>query len=736
MLIKTLFFVLIFTFITTAQTLKKNDYTISGMVYDSRTDLPLVGANIVLENTTRGASSDVTGSFQFKPTGTLSGGYILKVYYVGYLTHSQNVDLPLNENLTLHIALNEDLLNMERIVVTGTRTEQMLKHSPVTVQVIDEKAIEESGSTDLSDVLAVVTGAELQNNGLGTGVKAVRLQGIGSSRVAVLVDGVKMIGRVNGDLDVSRIPASQIERIEIVKGPSSTLYGSDAMGGVINIITKKSKKKLQLFGSVLAGSYGKKDFDLGVGTNYSSGNVLLTGSYQKFDGFDLDLSTVGDDAPSYDKGFVRFSSAYTALKNTNFRMQASFQKEESNVEINPVYNYKILNDNLTAQVGADHKLNEVLELKINTEFAQSNHALDRVVRKSGFVKEGDETKDRLLKSSLVINSDKYEAAAFNLSFNSGYSFEKAYINSDRIVGGKKSTHVQNLFLQTEINWAGKITLLPGIRYDNHSVYGNKVTLKSALMYSPLPNGRLRLSYGEGFRAPSFKELFITYYNSSVNYRISGNENLKPEESKAFGLGLEYWQDAIFHTRINMFYNQFQNLIEYVFVNKVGDSALNYQTANVQRARTWGAEFDQELFLSKKWVFTLGYHFLDSKDNADGEPLALRPKHTLNSRMKYSMDVGDFNLSFVLMGQAFSKKFYWGQKTAEEIQNEKDANPGKTVSSNKKVWINGYSTANCDVGVNYERFTVHTGIKNIFDYVNRVWGPRPGRTFYTSLKFEL
>ena len=204
---------------------------LSGSISDSDSGKPLGFANVFFEGTDIGTTTNDDGYFSFLEIPFDQG--TLKVSMMGYETVSQPIQFPVNKLIELR--LEKTLIEMSSIVITGTRTERYLKDVPVTTQVLKGLKLRESGAIDVSHLLNELTGVSVVENQFGTGVE---LSGFGADHILVMVDGMEILGRTNGQLDISQIATDQIERVEVVKGASSALYGSEAMGGIINIITK------------------------------------------------------------------------------------------------------------------------------------------------------------------------------------------------------------------------------------------------------------------------------------------------------------------------------------------------------------------------------------------------------------------------------------------------------------------------------------------------------------------
>lgn len=686
---------------------------ITGKVTDTEHNEPLVGANVMIRGTSFGASTDEEGRFQLDVTHLHPGSYKLGVSYVGYHDHYTDLSIPTNGKNEYNFRLKESALTLDQIVVTGTRSERMLKHAPVTTQVIKEETIAESGAANLAEVLQRVTGVTVESNALGTGTSTVELQGFGSNHVLVMVDGMKMIGRVRGDLDISQIPSGQIERIEIVKGATSTLYGSEAMGGVINIITKKPKEHLQVNTSTQIGNYGKINTNVDLGGTINGWMQKANFSYRRSSGFDLDKSTPVWNGTAFNKYNGSFMLKKDITAKTSFQANVNYFQEDQRAVADHDFETVVDNKYVSAKIGFENRYNDNLKTTLGIEYSNSYHDQDRKVRRSGFIVNEKPTIEKLYKGEVLFDwTPDYSNTALSHKINGGYSFESESIETERVFGsGEKTNSLHNIFIQDEMR-IDMFTFSPGIRVDKHSVYGTYYSPKLSAMLSPAYNIRIRASYGHGFRAPSFKELYWDYF-SSIGYQIEGNPKLQPEDSESLNLGAEFWTENNYHTRINLFYNRIMNLIDFRFI-EFNNGVSRYTLANISGARTWGAEWDMEYYPNDWFETGLGYYYLDSKNDINDQPLQLKPKHRTNLRFGFKF-FNDFKLTTTI--QTSSRKFYYSADDPEETH---------------KNWLEAYSLFHADLSVPIiSQINMNIGIKNITDYVNLEWGPMPGREYYVT-----
>ena len=679
-------------------------HNLSGKILNADTSKPLPYVNIVIQETDKGATSDEDGSFII--TDLPTGLHTIILSYMGYEAKTVDVSLPLTQSLEFF--MKPELIEMSTLVVTGTRTERFLKDVPVTTQVIKREKLQEAGGADISQVLGYVTGIAVVENQFGTGIE---LSGFDANHVLVMVDGLKMIGRTNGQLDISQIPIEQIERIEIVKGAASALYGSEAMGGVVNIITSKAHEKLGLKVSGVLGRYGR------IGGNVSlSGNVLgwKSKAYVNsriYGGNALNSGSLWENGSAYDKLTVGFQTSGILKENTTLNFQASKFGEELSTDLGPFEDVST-NKRNSGRLEVINK-GSLVTTTLGLDYSDYDHLYERIVTSSGFVKSADRTTEQLIRGELRGLMEREKHA---LMLGVGNESEKT--ESDRITGGVQNASLSHLFVQDEWQLTQKLSSTVGARWDVHSIYGNYLSPKISFMLKPEMISRIRISFGQGFRAPTFKELFIDYTVQGIGYRIIGDPELNPERSNNFNLDIERWHTQKYHGRMNFFYNRIENLIDYAFIGLENNMQL-WQTANIKRAITSGAEIDLNYFFNKRTELTVGYAFLNTWDVDNESPINLKAKHKANTSLRYRIsDDASFNVS----GQFIGDRYYGEESTTGEIESEE--------------WIDSYTLWNVHLQSNLLfGFEGNLGIKNLTDVYDEVWGPMPGREWYFGINYN-
>ena len=271
---------------------------INGTIRNSLNGAPVIGANVILVNTNYGAATNYQGKFIIREVP--AGAYTLDVQYVGYMLASRpEIQLEYGSVITLNLDVKEDVLETENIVVTGTRTRRLIKDSPVSTEVIHADEIKNMGAENVGEVLEERAGIIVTQDGVRGGLLSAQLQGLNDNHTLILIDGAPVIGRIAGQLDLSRISVQNIERIEIVKGAASALYGSEAVGGVINIITRVPDKQLDYSINANMGTLNSRNIKADASTVQNKTAITASAEHHQADGYDLDPRTQNTTADDY-----------------------------------------------------------------------------------------------------------------------------------------------------------------------------------------------------------------------------------------------------------------------------------------------------------------------------------------------------------------------------------------------------------------------------------------------------
>lgn len=632
-------------------------------------------------------------------------------------------------------------------VTTATRTERVLSSLPLPMTIITSEAIIKSGVTRLNEILSEQTGIILIPD--ESGFEGIQMQGLDAAYTMILIDGVPLVGRSAGVLDLSRVSVGNIERIEIVKGASSALYGSEAMGGVINVITKKPKK--DMFSGSL--SYRYATFN----TNDANTNLLwkknrfsanIFANFYSTDGYDLDKRTpLKNVEPFYNftiqpKIYYDFSENLKLIVSNRF-----YDMKMDNVAIIDAENYKgdAKEKEWNSQIKFEHKWSS--KVYSEYEFYTTNYKNDSFLNDENNVSYESAYYNQWLlrpeiRTTLSLKNDK-------LTGGVGLNYETL----DRTYFDKQvQFNSQYVFLQYDFNPTEKWNIIAGFRYDNHSEYASQFSPKLAANYKINENLSLKSSVGYGYKAPDFRQLYFDFTNPSVGYTVLGynvaearlnqlqeqgqilsrvdgisfNNPLEAESSINFNFGTFYKKNKL-RLDVNAFYNSIENLIDTRVVAQKTNGQNIFSYFNISQIFTYGLEFNSTYDFTKQLSVSFGYQYLTAKDksvldnfedyqyirNSDLQTVQIkksdyfglynRSKHTANVKVAYSIPKikTDINLRVF-----YRSKYGMFDTNGNQILDKYD------------TFVDDYFITNLSISKYIgDKFMLQVGANNLFDFTD-------------------
>lgn len=502
------------------------------------------------------------------------------------------------------------VLILDELVVTAARRPQRLKDAVVPTTLITREAIEATGAADVASVLTSRIGLEL--DGGVPGSTGIRLQGLGSQRVLILLDGEPIAGRINGSFDLSRLPASIVERIEVVEGPQSVLYGSDALGGVINIITRAPAERSMVGGlDLVLGSHSR--VDLAGDARGRLGNFGYT-AMAGHRGVDL--------APGVSHTSGTRAERWDAHATLEWRPSPEFElsagalmiMERQRYLLGQLYNFSD-NDQWVYRLGGEWR-SGAHRLTPGLAFSRFNHLYRTGTRPTPIAGTGQDDRQDLLKASLV-----YGGPLLGGTIDAGIEHRREELRADRVASDAPVLNTTEPFVQ--LGWTlGGLSISPGARLTWSEQWGREVTPRVAFLYRPesLPLLAIRASAGRGFRAPDFKELYLHFVNSSAGYAVVGNPDLTPETSTNIALSTE-WSGARLYSRVDLFHSEFRDFIETGEAGTPG--TFTYENLSAGRISGLKAELGYDWGPAR---VETGYSLVRSREDQTGGPILGNPRH--------------------------------------------------------------------------------------------------------------
>jgi outer membrane receptor for ferrienterochelin and colicins len=586
-----------------------------GVVSDARSGQPVADA-LVVAIVASAASTDTIqtlsgsdGTFTLRPRATGDVTATVRVRRLGFAPSTMRVGVREHGSIqtAARFALTPLALQLDATVITAARREQRLKDAVVPIEIVARAEIERSGATDVASVLTEQLGVQLEG-GLPAGA-GVQMQGLGTNRVLILLDGQPLVGRINGNLDLSRLPTANLERIEVIKGPQSTLYGSDAMGGVINLVTRRaSGDRTDASMQMIGGSRGRMDL---------SGS-LLSGTERIRGGVDVGIRSL-QLAPGISGDVGTFAQRQEVSPQLRVQLSDAWRIESSALLIGEQQRYR------TGQLFrfADR---DQQSARVGAHWQQGAHRAGMLLYRSRF--------DHLARASTLDQPqsdagerDRQELTELELTWSgpfvgtivdAGLELRRESIVADRIDSLRRAFNAAEPFAQITLG-GGALTVTPGVRFTWNEQWGNYATPRVAALWRPVNALSVRATVGRGFRAPDFKELYLSFANAQAGYAVQGNTMLRPETSTSAQLNVEYAADRAY-VRASGFENRLREFIEFV----EADAAGLYTYGNVASARTRGIELESG-FTSGRVRLESGVAFLDARDVLTTRVLLGRPR---------------------------------------------------------------------------------------------------------------
>ena len=531
--------------------------------------------------------------------------------------------------------------DIETVVVTGTRTPHTLAATPIEVDVISLEEIKRSGAVTLDELLLTETGVHVTPE--AGRANRLEIQGFSSERVLVLLNGQRINGRISGAIDLSRVKTANIKQIEIVKGASSALYGSDAMGGVINIITdiEEDGLRLQTRGDDEGGYFAS----LRGSINRDSFRGDATGGFINTPDYDLNENDRDRDGVISEAGFFQTNGEWDLSESAELAIRADYQLDDQS---------RLQESNGGGIVDINKQVEEWrvsveprwrLERGTVKTYAYHTSYFDQFVQEQRGTDQNDideETTD-----TLSVAGGQYDLPLGDHFLTTGIEYQYNKLESDRLTDSI-SRDIYSLYIQDDWVVNDWLTLVPGLRHDEDSEFGGATSPKIAVRIDASDNLVFRGSYGHGFRAPSFKELALRFENPSVGYRVDGNPDLEAESSDSVNLGFTWQGSPRWELGLSIFHTEADDLIEVIQTTSSGLLLFTYR--NVSEATLEGADAHLSFQPTDNWELTLNYSLLDTEDEATGEELSGRAEHRVGLKTAFTLGRVELSASAQWVGE--------------------------------------------------------------------------------------
>jgi outer membrane receptor for ferrienterochelin and colicins len=708
-------------------------------IRDSTDNTPLRGATLRF-TCLDGACSDSTAGRRSDRFGRALSPFDARVMVVASYAGRRAVTDTLRPGETRVLLL--PITSAEPIVVTAQMEPTEAGRSLYKVKVFDRQRIETQGASTLRDLLSFDLNSRVsQDNILGSSLS---IQGLSGENVKVLVDGVPLIGRVNGNIDLSQVTLHNAERVEVIEGPLSVLYGTDALGGVVNIITRtRVENDLQFEANTLYESVGTYNVDALAGYRVGASSLLIAGGRNLFDGYSIvDTSRYLQWKPReqyfadvklahhFEDATIRYTGRYFNEYILNrgeprlpYRESAFDDTYRSNRLTNTLESDLDIGNGRVAISGSDIRYR-----RIKNTFRKNLVTLEEIPTSEPSDHDTTRWNMWMLRGSYT-RGDRDDFLNYQLGLD--FSVEQAL--GGRIAGGEKEMGDYAFYASLQLAPIPEITLQPAMRYGYNTRYPAPVIPSLNLKAELASDLSLRASYARGFRAPSLRDLY--FYFVDINHNIQGNEELRAEHGHSFNLSALYAIDGE-TSRIEiepaLFYNDITDLIMLANV----DGSL-YSYINIGEYSTLGGSFSTG-YRSSDMTLRIGASYTGTYNDIPKE-------HGVSS---YSFSPEIFGSAHLPVGSL--------PATLDLLYKYTGKRPFYVLASDgtpREGFMDGYHTLDLSASYNLAAYHLRAtfGAKNLLDVRNvrmayateeahsEGSGESPvgwGRTFYATLRFGL
>ena len=651
---------------------------VEGAVVDSSGRV-LVGVDVFLRDMDVGLEiHQVTGNvggFRFLAR---PGSYQVTAARSDFESTTHDLTLTQTGAADLRLELSPAAVVTQVVVVSGSREQELIENSTTKVDVIPQRLLQDSGSETVRDVLSEEPGI-VTRSGSSASRSETQIQGIDSRQSLILIDGLPLIGAKGikaGVLNMDRQSVGRLERIEIVKGASSAVYGSDAIGGVINMITREPRFPLEASVTTSGGSLNRFDVrgDLGFVKDKWSG--FFEAERHKQNSFTLIPASFGTTGPGFRRYDYLGKVGYEFSDRLKLRATAHAFVNQDRGSLLSAFGAATGVTNDSAQhyaISADIGLTPITRWNLRGFYGKYDESsISDVLSQPGSINSAANLNQRLYR----LDSSVSHVLGGRQLLQGGLEWtQDEYRGYNRVLGDNAGQGIDmaDLWIDDRISLHERFVLTLGGRFNHHSLYGNHFVPRASGLLRITENLRIRGTVGRGFRAPDLGQLFYRFQNPLHYYQVIGNNHLQPERSTTYQVGFDYSVGTI-RLATNFFRNDIQDLIQSEFIGRprtpeqmqallqthdIGSEfnpALNryfYLYQNVDNVYTSGIESKIEFKPTRDLMVSTGYTYMEARDKDTTAFLSGRHRHHGNFRIFYSSSrLGGLRTN--LRGTYFSK----------------------------------------------------------------------------------
>ena len=705
------------------------NYIIKGVVMTANGE-PLAGASIVVEGTNINCGSNSKGEFSLNVQKDKV--YKLRVSYLGYTPRL--ITVPASGHPPLKIKLQPSETALNELVVTGSRYERQLKDVPVITRVISREEIETVNPVDFTTLLEyTLPGIQFYYNTMSQ-VPEITYQGMDAKAVLFLLDGERISGE-SGDsnIDYSRFNINDIERIEVVRGAASTLYDSRAIGGVINIITKKSVRPFTA--SMHTRYAGKKgqSYSASAGVNLHRFSSLTSFGWRKRDSY------LVKDEQGKQKEIINPDGSVTKSKTEPVAFNI-YGYSIMDVSQKLSYNFS---DRFTGSARISYYTNKrdkydnaryyqryrdlILSGKLKWQFADNQNLDLSYIR------------DNYIKDNVYVDDDERVYGNVNSTIRLYYTgmFGKHTLSGGvdllredmkhHFMKDTATVHMNQYSFCLQDDWqlTDKMNVVVGVRGDKGGSYRLHFTPKVSVLYRPLKTITLRAGYSQGYRIPNLKELYQEFNMGGMGIMMYGNKDLKPEEGTQISASVKYDYKGL-NLSVSTYHNRYKNKISYEYISP--GKSWNMKYVNALNVKTTGVEVTANYKLPFGLRFSGGYSYVYDYDERDGYNMSWVRPHSARLSSVYKHRFGKTTESIAFNTSWVSSITRYAYSSSDKTYTKTKYDPRTLCSLNLRSELP-------------RGIAIGLMVDNIFNYRDKavdsaVQLPENGRTFVATVSINI
>jgi outer membrane receptor for ferrienterochelin and colicins len=673
-------------------------------VTDSRSNEPVAYANVCIEALMKGEQKHYITDLKGIVPNEVKEPSRLAISLIGYETLFDTI-FP-GKNIT--VFLKPTILNIDEVVITAQFAPEKADKSIYRVNVINSRQIEQKGATNLSDILKTQLNMRVEQNGvLGSSLS---LHGLSGENVKFLMDGVPVIGRMNGNIDLGQINLANVDHIELVEGPMSVIYGSNALAGVVNIISKENKvARLSAHADTYVESVGTINFNAGISSNIKKHVISFEAGRNFFGGYP-------DDKSSRSKTWIPRrqynADAYYIWSDSRMKLKVSSQYfndylVDKGNPITPYFEHAFdsyfITNRYSGTINFDYKLPH--ENNVATTFSYSGY--DRIKKTyykdlttlsqvlTGNPEDQDTTTIQAITARLAFNNATPDIP---LTYQFGIDMNVESGSGKRITGHQQQIGDYAGYFIFKYAPTANLSFQPGIRGIYNTKYNAPLIYSISAKWDAIEHVSLRSSASRGFRSPSIKELYLFFVD--INHNVQGNSALGAETSYNFDFNAGYssgGNEKNYSVEGGVYYNDISNMIT---LAQQGTSLYTY--INVDKYKTKGGQVNASYAVYPQLSVKAGvaetgrYYLLDASENSVGK---FAYTTDVTSDLSYKIVKYDVNVSIFYKYTGRTPQFY--------VNSEDQVVEG---------FVSSYHTMDATAMKSFlhNRLNLSTGIKNIFN----------------------